>query len=53
MKNKISIASNLIKIIGTSRENALRKVNQELIHMYWQVGQYLSEESEKVNFGDA
>lgn len=53
MKNEISIASSLIKIISTSRENALRSVNQELICMYWQVGQYLSEESEKVNFGDA
>lgn len=53
MNNDISTAGNLIQIINQSRHNALRKVNEELINMYWQVGQYLSTVSEKASFGDA
>lgn len=53
MKEAISCASNLIKIINESRQNALRKVNEELICMYWKVGEYLSNESKSVNYGDA
>ena len=53
MKNEISFAGNLIKIIEDSRNSALRKVNEELIRMYWNVGEYLSKESEKAVFGDA
>ena len=43
MKNEISTAGNLIKIIEDSRNNALKKVNEELIRMYWNVGEYLSD----------
>lgn len=32
----ISVAG-LIKIIDESRQNALKKVNEELINMYWKV----------------
>ena len=53
MKNEISAAGNLIQIISQSRQNALKKVNEELIQMYWKVGEYLSTESTKVSFGDA
>ena len=53
MKNEITLASNLIKIIDESRQNALRKVNEELIRMYWQVGEFLSNESKNASFGDA
>ena len=53
MKNEISFAGNLIKIIEDSRNNALKKVNEELIKMYWNVGEYLSRESRNVVFGDA
>ena len=35
-KNEINLAGNLINIINTARENALKKVNEELISMYWQ-----------------
>lgn len=42
----------LKQIIETSRNNALRKVNEELIHMYWLVGAYLSAESKNAAFGD-
>ena len=44
MKNEITFAGNLIKIIEESRNNALKKVNEELIRMYWNVGEYLSKD---------
>lgn len=53
MSNEITIVANLIKIIDESRQNALRKVNEELIRMYWQVGEFLSNESKNASFGDA
>ena len=53
MKNEISSTGNLIKIIEDSRNNALRRVNEELIRMYWNVGEYLSKESARATFGDA
>ena len=53
MKNQISSAENLIMIIERSRNNALRKVNEELIQMYWSVGEYLSKQAENTSFGDA
>ena len=53
MENRIGFADNLIKIIEDSRNSALKKVNEELIQMYWKVGEYLSKESEKATFGDA
>lgn len=52
MKNEIVSAGKLIEIIETSRNNALRKVNEKLIRMYWSVGEYLSAESKNVAFGD-
>lgn len=52
MEKEISSVSNLIDIIETSKNNALKKVNEELILMYWNVGKFLSKESESVNFGD-
>lgn len=33
MSNKITVVSNLIQIISQSRQNALKKVNEELINM--------------------
>lgn len=53
MSNELSTAGNLIQIISQSRQNALKKVNEELINMYWKVGEYLSTESVKAAFGDA
>jgi predicted nuclease of restriction endonuclease-like (RecB) superfamily len=53
MGNEISTDGSLIQIIGQSRQNALKKVNEELINMYWKVGEYLSMEAEKASFGDA
>ena len=53
MNNEIFIAGNIIKIIENSRKEALKKVNEELIRMYWQVGEHLSNESKNTSFGDA
>ena len=53
MENEISFAGNVIKIIESTRNNALKKVNEELIHMYWKIGEYLSKEAENSSFGDA
>lgn len=45
--------SPLVEIITSARENAFKKVNEELIHMYWKVGEFLSKEAEQASFGDA
>lgn len=52
MGDELLLSGKLIEIIETSRNNALRKVNEELIHMQWLVGEYLSVESENAAFGD-
>ena len=53
MSNDLISAAGLIKIIDESRQNALKKVNEELINMYWKIGELLSKESEQASFGDA
>lgn len=53
MSEELRIAGVLIEIIKQSRQNAFRKVNEELINMYWKIGQYLSVEIDKTSFGDA
>lgn len=40
------------QIIENARENAYRKVNEELILMYQKVGKFLSEKSKEVSYGD-
>ena len=39
-------------IIEEARDNAYRKVNEELILMYQRVGRFLSEKSKEANYGD-
>jgi len=34
---------NVVGLIQKARENAIRKVNEELILLYWNVGRYISE----------
>ena len=43
----------ITKTIEEARTNAYRKVNEELILMYWQVGKFLSEVSSDSSYGDA
>lgn len=52
MDNDLISAADVIKIIDESRQNALRKVNEELINLYWKVGGFLSKESVQAAFGD-
>lgn len=52
MDNEL-MTNQIVGIIKESRQNALKKVNEELINMYWIIGKYLSEESDKASFGDA
>ena len=42
----------VVSIIGTARSNAFRKVNEELILMYMNVGRFLSENSKDAGYGD-
>ena len=42
----------ITNIIKNARENAFRKVNEELITMYWSIGEFLSQESQTASFGD-
>lgn len=53
MGNDLISAAELIHIIEESRQNALKKVNEELIKMYWKVGEFLSKETEHASYGDA
>ena len=33
---------NVVNLIQEARENAIRKINEELILLYWNVGKYIS-----------
>ncbi|MDP4147726.1 MAG: PDDEXK nuclease domain-containing protein [Bacillota bacterium] len=45
--------NNVINLIHRSRESALRKVNEELILLYWNVGKYISEQMENQKWGNS
>jgi predicted nuclease of restriction endonuclease-like (RecB) superfamily len=42
----------IIHIIETARQTAFAKVNEELIRLYWRIGEYLSAEMERASYGD-
>ena len=42
---------NVVNLIQEARENAIRKVNEELILLYWNVGKYISEQLENQKWG--
>ncbi len=43
----------IVDIIDSARERAYRKVNEELILMYRDIGEYISKQSENAEYGDA
>ena len=43
----------IVDIIESAKERAFRKVNEELILMYRDVGEYISKQSEDAEYGDA
>ncbi len=45
--------SKVVAIIENAKKNAYRKVNEELINMYWCVGQFISEEAKAASYGDS
>ena len=47
------ISKELIEIIRIGRNEALKKVNEVLINMYWNIGEKLSNISKNANFGDS
>lgn len=50
--NTNSELNEIISIITNAKDNALRKVNEELITMYWLIGKILSEKSKQSEYGD-
>ena len=42
----------VVKIVEASKDAAFRKANEELIHMYWRIGEYLSEAMKDSRYGD-
>ena len=43
----------IVDIIESAKERAYRKVNEELILMYRDIGEYFSVQSENAEYGDA
>ncbi len=43
----------IVNIIESAKERAYRKVNEELILMYRDIGEYISKQSEDAEYGDA
>jgi len=44
---------NVVNLIQSARANAIRKVNEELILLYWNIGKYVSEQLESQKWGNA
>ena len=44
--------SYIVELIAEARNNTLRKINEELILLYWNIGKHLSNEIQKYNWGD-
>lgn len=44
---------NVVNLIQEARDNAIRKVNEELILLYWNVGKYISEQLEIQEWGSS
>ena len=51
MQDNSDAFEEVIAIIERARENAFRAVNRELISMYWDIGQYISEKSKMAGWG--
>ncbi|MGU3374728.1 PDDEXK nuclease domain-containing protein [Chryseobacterium sp. M5A1_1a] len=43
----------IIELINRSRNNAIRKVNEELIDLYWNIGEYISNKVELSEWGQS
>ena len=53
MEDKIELNyKDIVNMIETRRNNAYKKVNEELIGLYWDFGRYISEKVNNNNWGD-
>lgn len=53
MNNSLDLNFNeIVNMIETRRNNAYKKVNEELIYLYWDFGKYISEKVNDNNWGD-
>ena len=53
MYNRLDLNFNeIVNMIETRRNNAYKKVNEELISLYWDFGKYISEKVNDNNWGD-
>jgi predicted nuclease of restriction endonuclease-like (RecB) superfamily len=53
MENSLDLNFNeIVNMIETRRNNAYKKVNEELISLYWDFGKYISEKVNDSNWGD-
>jgi len=43
----------IVQLIKQSQTNAIRAVNAELINLYWNIGEYISNKIEKSEWGDS
>lgn len=41
----------VLRLIQSSKESIYRKINSELINLYWQVGEYISQKTQDDNWG--
>ena len=44
--------SHIVELIVAARNNTLRKINEELVSLYWNIGKHLSNEVQKYSWGD-
>jgi predicted nuclease of restriction endonuclease-like (RecB) superfamily len=44
--------ADIVELIVSARNNTLRKINEELISLYWNIGKHLSNEIQKHSWGD-
>ncbi len=51
-KNEIKYFQEVLDLIKTSRNNAFKRVNYELINLYWEIGAYLSEKCATLGWGN-
>ncbi|MDW8550006.1 DUF1016 N-terminal domain-containing protein [Epilithonimonas ginsengisoli] len=45
--------TDIIELIKRSRNNAIKAVNSELIHLYWNIGEYISKKVELGEWGQS
>lgn len=45
--------ADIIQLIKKSRANAIKSVNAELINLYWNIGEYISDKIEQAEWGDS